>query len=270
MSQIAHTFSKRVPRRGTLDYLLHLPGGYSRRQRYPLILFLHGSGERGSDVYAVHKHGIPKVAARDPDFPFVAVSPQCPANSNWFLHVDMLLLLLDDVMRRHSIDRARVYLTGISMGGYGAWHLGSEYPERFAAVVPICGGFDPMLGYPERVCGLRYTPVWAFHGTKDRAVPVSETRAMVRALRRCGGKVKLTVYPDAGHDTSWWPTERARCEAFLASHARSPHSERVSWETERVDRYNRIDWLVIDRMALVWSTAITSAVKNSCACAAVT
>lgn len=205
MSQTAHTFSKRASQRVALDYLLHLPEDYSRRKRYPLILFLHGSGERGSDVRAVLKHGIPKVAERDPAFPFIAVSPQCPPQSTWFFHVDSLLMLLDDIKRRYAADAARVYLTGISMGGYGAWHLGSEHPERFAAVVPICGGFDQMLGYPERACGLRYTPVWAFHGAKDTDVPLSETTTLVRALRRCGGKVKLTIYPDAGHD-SWTRT----------------------------------------------------------------
>jgi predicted peptidase len=91
------------------------------------------------------------------------------------------------------------------MGGYGSWYLGSEYPERFAAVAPICGGFNGLLGYPDRVCGLRYTPVWAFHGAKDKIVPSSETTTLIRTLRKCGGRVKLTIYSDAGHD-SWTRT----------------------------------------------------------------
>jgi predicted peptidase len=205
MTQTAHTFSKRMTQRVALDYLLHLPPAYSRRKRYPLILFLHGSGERGSDVNAIKKHGIPKVVEQQPDFPFITLAPQCPANSTWLYQRDALLMLLDQVMAKQPVDPKRVYLTGLSMGGYGAWFLGSEHPERFAAVVPICGGFDDMLGYPERVAGLRYTPVWAFHGAKDRDVPLSETTALVRALRKAGGKVKLTVYRDAGHD-AWTRT----------------------------------------------------------------
>ena len=207
MTHTTHTFSRRITQRIALDYLLHLPPGYSRRSKnkLPLILFLHGSDECGADVTLVRRHGIPKVAERDPDFPFITVSPQCPANSTWVMQRDALLMLLDDVLRTYSADVSRVYLTGISMGGYGAWHLGSEHPGRFAAVVPICGGYEEMLGYPERVCGLRYTPVWAFHGAKDKDVPVSETRALVRVLRNCGGNVKLTVYRDVGHD-SWTRT----------------------------------------------------------------
>lgn len=205
MTQIANTFSKRVAKRMALDYLLHLPPATSRREKYPLILFLHGSGERGNDVHAIKKHGIPKVIEQQPDFPFITLSPQCPRDSTWIMQRDSLLMLLDHITKKHAVDPKRVMLTGLSMGGYGAWYLGSEHPERFAAVVPVCGGYNDMLGYPERVAGLRYTPVWAFHGAKDKQVPLSETTALVRVLRRAGGNVKLTVYRDAGHD-SWTRT----------------------------------------------------------------
>ncbi|MCS7055841.1 MAG: prolyl oligopeptidase family serine peptidase [Thermoflexales bacterium] len=200
MTQIARTFSKRITRRLSLDYLLHLPANHSRRSRLPLILFLHGSGERGSNLEIVKREGIPRLVEQWPEFPFIVVSPQCPEHTTWTMQADALLLLLDDVVKRYAADATRIYLTGLSMGGYGAWYLGSEYPERFAAVVPVCGGFNPLLGFPERVCGLRYTPVWAFHGAKDKIVPPSESRLLARTLRRCGGNVRLTVYPDAGHD----------------------------------------------------------------------
>jgi predicted peptidase len=220
MTQAVHTFSRRVSQRVALDYLLHLPPAYSRRDKFPLILFLHGSGERGSDVNAIKKHGIPKIVEQQADFPFITLAPQCPANSTWLFQRNALLMLLDQVMTKYAVDKKRVYLTGISMGGYGAWFLGSEHPERFAAVVPICGGFDDMLGYPERVAGLRYTPVWAFHGAKDTLVPLSETTTMVKALRKAGGKVKLTVYPDAGHD-SWTRTyDNPRLYRWLLQHHR--------------------------------------------------
>ncbi len=213
MTQIPHTFSRRITQRIALDYLLCLPADFSRRERYPLILFLHGSGERGSDVARVKRHGIPKIVERNPSLllPFICVSPQCPANSTWILQRDALLMLLDEVTRKYRVDTSRIYLTGLSMGGYGAWFVGSENPERFAAVVPICGGYEEMLGYPERVCGLRYTPVWAFHGAKDTDVPISETRVLLRALRNCGGNVKLTVYRDAGHDRGRARITTRRC-----------------------------------------------------------
>jgi predicted peptidase len=205
MTNTARTFSKRVTRRVALDYLLHRPPGRSRKHTWPLIVFLHGSDESGSDLSRLKRNGIPSIVERDPSFPFVAVSPQCPERSTWVMQADALLMLLDEVIRVCAADPARVCLTGMSLGGYGAWYLGSEHPERFAAVVPICGGYDEALGYPERVCGLRYTPVWAFHGAKDREVPVSETRRLVRVLRQCGGKPKLTIYPNTGHD-AWTRT----------------------------------------------------------------
>ncbi len=220
MTQIPHTFSRRITRRISLDYLLHLPPGYSRRGRFPLILFLHGSGERGSNVEVVKRHGIPKAVVQWTDFPFITVSPQCPEHTTWIMQADALLLLLDDVMRRYAVDPARVYLTGLSMGGYGAWYLGSEHPERFAAVVPVCGGFNGLLGYPERVCGLRYTPVWAFHGAKDKIVSPSESRILVRKLRSCGGSVRLTIYPDAGHDCWTRTYANPRLYAWLAQQRR--------------------------------------------------
>lgn len=200
MAPTAHTFSRRVTRNLSLDYWLHLPPDYTRKDSYPLILFLHGSDERGHDLNALRKASLPALAQQGDNFPFIALSPLCPNDSTWPMQRDGLLMLLDAIQRKYAVDPHRIYLTGLSMGGYGVWFLGSEHSERFAAVVPVCGGYDEMLGYPERVCGLRYTPVWAFHGARDRAVPAAETRTMVRVLRRCGGNVKLTVYPRAGHD----------------------------------------------------------------------
>ncbi len=220
MTQTAHVFSRRITRIVSLDYLLHLPPDYARKGRFPLILFLHGSGERGSNLAQVKKHGIPKVIEHWPDFPFIVVSPQCPEHSTWLMQADALLLLLDHVMKRYAVDPSRVYLTGLSMGGYGAWYLGSEHPERFAAVAPVCGGFNPLLGYPERVCGLRYTPVWAFHGAKDRIVPPSESRILVRKLRRCGGNVRLTIYPGLGHDCWTQTYANPKLYAWLSQQVR--------------------------------------------------
>lgn len=207
MGQQAAIFEKQVQRTLRLRHLLHLPTDYGvdPRRTWPLILFLHGVGERGEDIELVKKHGVAKVAERQPDFPFIAVSPQCPEYTWWSDHIEALDGLLAGVCDRYAVDLDRVYLTGLSMGAYGAWHLATVYPLRFAAVVPICGGGAWHLGFPERVCTLKDTPVWAFHGALDDVVPLAESEKMVNALVACGGEVRFTVYPHAPHD-SWTET----------------------------------------------------------------
>ena len=181
------------------DYLLYLPEGYEEStDEWPLMLFLPGAGERGSDLEMVKRHGPPKLIEQGHDFPFIIVSPQCPRNQGW--DIQFLSTLLDEVIAEHRVDESRVYLTGISMGGYGTWALGMDQPERFAAVAPICGG-----GAAYNACALKETPVWVFHGALDAVVPIDESVQMVRALKQCEGDVRFTVYPMAGHD-SWTET----------------------------------------------------------------
>lgn len=184
---------QQVTETSSYNYLLFLPEQYETQKQWPTILFLHGSGERGSNLENVKKHGIAKIVEQKPDFPFIAVSPQCPQGQNW--SVSLLSALLDKVLAAYRVDLSRVYLTGISMGGYGTWSLAEAQPYRFAAIAPICGGGDPKSAW-----NLYYVPVWAFHGARDTEVPLSESEAMVKALTACGGNVKFTVYPDAGHD----------------------------------------------------------------------
>ena len=199
----------RTVRSGRLDYLLFLPRGYEAKagRRWPLILFLHGAGERGSDVWKAAKHGPASYVATEPDFPFIMVSPQCPAGQIWSR--DVLLALLDAILREHRVDTGRVYLTGLSMGGYGTWDLGLAHPEKFAAIVPVCGGgqvMEVVLSSGEKGAALRNLGVWAFHGARDTVVPVHESQRMVDVLRQLGVReVKLTIYPEAGHD-SWTQT----------------------------------------------------------------
>lgn len=190
--------------RVTLNYLLHFPSGLLKED-WPLALFLHGAGERGDDPRLLLRQGLPRHAEAHEDLPFLLVSPQCPDWSSWQQLMEHVDRLLDTVMAEHPVDPDRVYLTGISMGGFGAWFLGSERPDRFAAVAPICGYGPSALGFPERVCALRHVPVWAFHGAKDTIVPAEESQKLVDALRICGGDVRLTIYPDEGHD-SWTRT----------------------------------------------------------------
>jgi predicted peptidase len=192
-----------------INYLLFLPEGYNAdsTKKWPLILFLHGAGERGTDIWKVTVHGPPKIVKTQPDFPFIVVSPQCREGKIW--SSDALLALLDDVQKTYRVDESRVYLTGLSMGGYGTWDLGLSHPDRFAAIVPICGGgqmIKAMLSSREKQQALRTLGVWAFHGGKDPVVPLEESQRMVDGLKRLGvPDVKLTVYPEAGHD-SWTET----------------------------------------------------------------
>lgn len=202
MSQQSRKFEAQITKKVRLNYLLYLPKGYDQdlNQRWPLILFLHGLGERGDDTNLVKKHGIAKIVEERTDFPFIVVSPQCPGDSWWSLEVDALKALLDHVIADYRVDADRVCLTGLSMGGYGTWSLAIAYPELFAAIAPICGG-----GVSPQVGALKDVPVWVFHGALDDIVPVSASHKMVDALRTAGGNVRLTVYPDVGHD-SWTMT----------------------------------------------------------------
>jgi predicted peptidase len=200
--QSEEMFQKEVTKTVALRYLLALPKGYgeNKDQKWPLMLFLHGAGERGNDLNKVKVHGPAKLVEQGKEFPFIVVSPQCPADSWWTDQLDALMALLDEVQAKYAVDPNRVYLTGLSMGGFGSWALGCRYPNRFAAIVPICGGGEWFLA--ER---MKNVPVWAFHGAKDGVVPLRESQEMVDALKRAGGNVQLTVYPEANHD-SWTET----------------------------------------------------------------
>jgi predicted peptidase len=204
MVQIPQVFEEEVAKKITIKYLLYLPREYGEKPdvKWPTILFLHGMGERGDNLELVKRHGIPKLLEERQDFPFIVISPQCPSNTMWPMMVDELRDLLLDAMKRYRIDETRVYLTGLSMGGFGAWHLASTYPELFAAVVPICGGMFPDEKFQERINSLKSISIWIFHGAKDELVPVDNSKQLYEALKKIGGKVKLTIYPDLGHD-SW-------------------------------------------------------------------
>ena len=180
-----------------MHYLLYLPPAYNgSEENWPLLLFLHGAGERGVDLEQVKVHGPPKMIAQGRDFPFVVISPQCPEDMWW--SIDALHALLDEVVETHRIDKSRIYVTGLSMGGYGSWGLAYTYPETFAAVVPICGG-----GEPEKAPLMKEIPTWVFHGAKDEIVPLVRSQEMVDALEEAGGNVRFTVYPEAGHVGAW-------------------------------------------------------------------
>lgn len=185
------------------DYQMFIPGGLSadkdaRRRTWPLLLFLHGSGERGTDIAKVKVHGPPKYADGNADFPFILISPLLPAEEDW--DIAKLDRILRHALATLPVDPDRVYLTGLSRGGHTAWRWAAAEPQRFAAVAPVAG-----RGNPETACALKEVPVWALHGDRDDVVTPEGSFAMARAIRACGGrKSRLTIYPDLGHN-AWDP-----------------------------------------------------------------
>lgn len=188
-----------LPGRGTpLRAWLHLPRGYADDQRaWPLVVFLHGSGERGDDLERVKVHGPPKHAAAGRDYPFVLCSPLLEAEADW--HLPTLHALLGALRAGWRIDAQRTTATGLSRGGHGVWRWAAAYPDDLAAIAPVCGHGDPAT-----VCNARQVPVRAYHGDADTVVPLARQQACVDALRACGGTVSFTVYPGVGHD-AWTP-----------------------------------------------------------------
>jgi predicted peptidase len=219
--QLERTMWREVTRTFAGRYLLYLPSGYDASRPWPLLLFLHGSGERGSDISRVAIHGPPRVI-RDAvlDMPFIVVSPQVPEDRIW--SVAFLDALLDDVASQYAVDPDRVYVTGLSMGGYGAWHLAMEFPDRFAAIAPISGG-----GTITGACTLRNLPTWVIHGALDEVVPPSRSEELVQRLRACDGHVRFTLYPDAGHDAWTRSYSDPAFYEWLLSHRRGAPGPRT-------------------------------------------
>jgi len=181
-----------------MQYLLYLPKDYDQAKPTPLMLFLHGAGERGTNLDKVKIHGPPKLIEAGKEFPCIVVSPQCPSDQ-WWQPLE-LIALLDDVSSKYNVDPERIYVTGLSMGGFGTWQLASYAPRKFAALAPICGGGE---GYWAKQ--IAHIPTWIFHGDKDGAVPIARSDAMVAALKKAGAEPKYTVYTGVGHD-SWTAT----------------------------------------------------------------
>lgn len=198
----------------TIHYWLFVPADYDKKAEWPLMLFLHGAGERGSDLELVKTWGPPKIVGENKAFPFVLISPQCPKGIRW--ETDLLLELVDHVANTCQVDKNRIYVTGLSMGGYGTWGLLAKYPKIFAAAAPICGAGDPAAA-----AKMTHVPIWAFHGDADHTVPVERSKEMVDAVKKAGGDVRLTIYPGVGHNS--WSATYANQELYrwLLSHQRA-------------------------------------------------
>ena len=199
--QISGKLEKEVTVKVELRYLVYLPPEYKNDdKKWPLVLFLHGSGERGDDLNLVKRHGPPKLVEQGKDFSFILISPQCPLGQRW----DALELstLVDEVEKIYRVDENRVYVTGLSMGGEGTWKIIMAEPDRFAAAAPVCGRTGS--SYLD-ACKLKNLPIWIFHGAMDDVVSLDESVRMVKALEKCGNDVKFTVYPKANHN-AWTET----------------------------------------------------------------
>ncbi|MDA8693304.1 dienelactone hydrolase family protein [Saprospiraceae bacterium] len=179
------------------EYLIYYPEGYTEKKKedFPLMIFLHGAGERGTDISKVKIHGPPMKIEAGETYPAIVVAPQCPEDIRW--DTDRLEELLQDIIKTNRVDESRIYLTGLSMGGYGTWAWSIENPEHFAAIAPICGG-----GEIENISRIKDIPTWVFHGAQDNVVPLEKSQEMVDALIAVGGKPNFTIYPEADHD-SW-------------------------------------------------------------------
>ncbi len=204
--------------KGTLNYQILTPAERKPDQKYPLVLFLHGAGERGDNNTSQLKHGgrMFLEAGNRARFPAFVVFPQCPNRQKWVevdwgqpiphqqpaepsVPMSLVLELVPDLQKTLPIDTNRTYVMGLSMGGFGTWDILARKPEWFAAAVPICGGADDSTA--PKLAGI---PIWTFHGDKDTIVKTARTRSMVEALKRAGSQVKYTEFPGVGHD-AWSP-----------------------------------------------------------------
>jgi predicted peptidase len=179
-----------------MQYLIYLPDGYASEAEaeFPLLLFLHGGGESGDDLDMVKTHGMARKIEEGLKFPFMVLTPQNPSRRKLW-NETALITLLDKIEEEYRVDKSRIWVAGLSRGGYGAWRMAIQYPDRFAALVAVCGET------PDHYASwLGDMPIWVFHGEKDRTIAVRESDEMVAALKKNGNKVRYTRYPDTGHN----------------------------------------------------------------------
>lgn len=179
-------------------FIIRTPDNIS--DNLPLIVHLHGAGERGdgsiTELKLVEVHGFPKIITDEKDYNCILVMPQCPRNSFWVAQIPFIKEFILSIIQEYRCDENRVYLTGLSMGGYGTWFTAMAYPDMFAAIAPCCGGGMPWNA------GVLKMPVWAFHGDADDVVSPYETENMIIKMKEAGFDPKYTVYPGCGHN-SW-------------------------------------------------------------------
>jgi predicted peptidase len=189
-------------------YVVYVPANYEESKPWPAIIFLNGAGECGRDGLKAVAVGLGPAVMLDPDhWPFLVLIPQKPdVDSTWAAHDALVMAMLDATKREYKVDTTRLYLTGLSQGGFGTWAIAIKHPDLFAAIAPICGG-----GNAADAAALKDVPVWAFHGDADTVVPHALSEEMVEAVKKAGGDATLTLFPGVGHN-SW---DRAYRESQL-------------------------------------------------------
>ena len=179
-------------------YVLNLPKDFDENKKYPLVIFLHGAGERGDDLDLASKHGYMRyVKESGREYPFIFVAPQCPCNKYWGCFTESLIAFMDYICETLPVDKDRVYLTGLSMGGTGTFMLAMADPDRFAAIAPICGSGIYWNAYM-----LTKIPVMMYHGDCDETVPITESISMLKKINSLGGNAQLKICYGVGHN-SW-------------------------------------------------------------------
>ena len=203
MKEVSLCFKKKNLEEVDLNYLLYLPNDYQQNQQiYPLVLFLHGIGERGDDLEKIKIHGIPRRIDQGIQFPFICIAPQCPEEGYWDRpeYVSSLISLIKEVEDNHRVDSKKIYGTGLSMGGLGTLAIALEEPELFSAIIPVCGGAEM-----DNIQRLNQLPIWLFHGDRDDVHPVNNSIIIFQALNATNDHAFLTVYGGVDHD-SWTQT----------------------------------------------------------------
>ena len=196
-------------------YVKYLPKDYDENKKYPLVLFLHGAGERGDDLDHAMRHGYMKyVREEGKEYPFIFVAPQCPNGKYWGCYTESLLAFFDYITETLPVDKDRVYLTGLSMGGTGTWMLAMADPNRFAAIAPICGS-----GIVWNAGSIAKIPIYVYHGDCDDIVPIYESITMVKNVNKNGGKAQMKICYGVGHNA--WDhayTDDSLLEWLLSQH----------------------------------------------------
>jgi predicted peptidase len=200
--------------KATLKYILTAPTDFDGSESLPMIVFLHGAGERGNDLEKIKAHGIPKLFSKDENYEgirVITISPQCPEERTWYDFKWDVISLIDEVADKYNVDKSKISLCGISMGGFGTWEIALQIPEKLFKIAPICGG-----GMSWRAWYLRNTPIRVYHGGLDNIVPLCMSEVMVNAIREQGGNVEFTIYEDLYHDCWTRAFEQTDLIAWLA------------------------------------------------------
>jgi predicted peptidase len=200
--------------KATLKYILTAPTDFDGSESLPMIVFLHGAGERGNDLEKIKAHGIPKLFSKDENYEgirAITISPQCPEERTWYDFKWDVISLIDEVADKYNVDKSKISLCGISMGGFGTWEIALQIPEKLFKIAPICGG-----GMSWRAWYLRNTPIRVYHGGLDNIVPLCMSEVMVNAIREQGGNVEFTIYEDLYHDCWTRAFEQTDLIAWLA------------------------------------------------------